>query len=139
MLSATAQHALKALIALAELEPAEFAGAAAIAKATGAPANYLGKLLQNLSRAGLLESRKGLGGGFRLAKPPSRISLYEIVEPIDRVSRFAGCLMGNAVCSDDRQCALHQRWAAVRDAYLGMLMECTLADVLARRRELGQA
>ena len=136
MLSATATHALNALIRLAELAPGQFAGASALAEATGAPANYLAKLLQSLARAGLVESRKGAGGGFRLARPADRISLYEVVEPIDRVSRYSGCFMGNTVCSDDAPCALHERWAVVRDAYLNMLMESTLADVLVRRREL---
>ncbi len=136
MLSSSALHALDALLALAELPPGDFAGAGAVASVIGAPANYLGKLLQGLSRTGLVESRKGAGGGFRLARSPDRISLYEVVEPIDRVSRYSGCFMGNEVCSDEQPCALHERWAAVRDGYLAMLMESTLADVLARRRRL---
>jgi Rrf2 family protein len=79
MMSKTAVHALKAVVALAELPDNGFEGAASLAERIRAPQNYLGKLLQVLARAGVLQSQKGLGGGFQLARPPESISLYDIV------------------------------------------------------------
>ena len=131
MMSKTAVHALKAVVALAELPENGFEGAAGLARRIGAPQNYLGKLLQTLARAGVVESQRGLGGGFRLAKSAQRIRLLDVVEPIDHVSRWAGCLMGRTFCSEESPCAMHDGWAKVREAYLTMLEGRTVADLAA--------
>ena len=136
MMSKTAVHALKAVVALAELSNNGFEGASSLAERIGAPQNYLGKLLQALARAGVLQSQKGSRGGFQLARSPESISLFDIVEPIDHVSRWAGCLMGQAKCSELAPCALHDGWETVRNAYLSMLETSTVADILARNQKL---
>ncbi len=130
MISKTATHALNAMTVLAE-EPGEFQGATSIAERIGAPQNYLGKLLQGLIQSGVVYSQKGMGGGFRLARPPEAISLFDIVEPVDHVSRWEGCFLGRDSCSAENACALHDKWVAVRDAYLATLKETTLADLVA--------
>ena len=73
MLSKTGLHAVRAVVALAKLPAGAFAGAARIAQEIGAPHNYLAKL-KSLAEHGLLESQKGLGGGFRLARNPHEVS-----------------------------------------------------------------
>lgn len=130
MISKTATHALNAMAVLAE-RPGEFQGAASVAERIGAPQNYLGKLLQGLIRSGVVYSQKGKGGGFRLARAPEAISLFDIVEPVDNVSRWEGCFLGREHCSADNPCAFHEKWASVRDAYLKTLKESTLADLVA--------
>jgi Rrf2 family protein len=135
MISKTALHALKAVAILAET-PDEFQGATSVAERIGAPPNYLGKLLQGLVQVGLLKSQKGMGGGFQLARNPSKITLYDVVEPIDHVSRWQGCFMGNESCSYDDPCELHFKWAGVRDAYMRMLAESTLNDIIAPRKPI---
>lgn len=139
MISKTALHAVRALAALAELPEGEWAGAGAVARSIGAPENYLGKLLQGFTREGFVVSRKGLGGGFRLARPPKEISLFQAVEPIDHLSRWSGCFLGRARCSDAAPCAMHDRWSSVRDAYLRLLQETTVADLVERPGLLSQA
>ncbi len=134
MMSKTAVHAVKAVVALAELSEEGFQGAGSIADRIGAPQNYLGKLLQTLARAGVVQSQKGLGGGFRLAKPAEQIRLFDIVDPIDNLSRWTGCLLGGAMCSQDAPCAMHEGWAIAREAYLGMLKTSTVANVLPKGR-----
>lgn len=134
MMSKTAVHALRAVAALAGVPEGEFEGTARLAKAIGAPPNYLGKLLQVLAQTGVVVSQKGLGGGFRLARRPERIRLYDVVEPIDHASRRSGCLMDGGRCSEENPCILHDRWAQVRDAYFRMLEESTIADLLGRRK-----
>ena len=129
MISKTAAHAVRAMVYLAELPEGAYAGAAQIAREIHAPENYLGKLLQGFSRTGLVVSQKGHGGGFRLAREPRRISLFDIVDPLDQVSRKSGCLLGRRRCSDQNGCAVHPRWKKVQETYLGFLQETTLADV----------
>jgi Rrf2 family protein len=131
VLSKTGLHAVRAMVALARLPPDSYAGAASIARDIGAPQNYLGKLLKALSNEGLVESQKGLGGGFRLARAPSEISLFDVVDPIEHLSRWSGCILGLPACSDTAPCALHDHWKAVRGSYLQMLQKTTLADLVA--------
>ncbi len=138
MISRTSLHALKAMSALAE-RPGEFQGASSIAERIGAPKNYLGKLLQGLIRSGIVNSQKGKGGGFQLARAPEEVTLFDVVEPIDHVSRWEECFMGEEECSPDNPCALHHKWENVRDAYLAMLKESTLADMVAHRVPLPDA
>ena len=78
LLSRSGIHAVRALVALAQLPEGEFKGAAALAEKTDAPPNYLGKLLQALAREGLVQSQKGLGGGFRLARDPDDITITDL-------------------------------------------------------------
>jgi Rrf2 family protein len=120
------------MAALARLPEGAYAGAAKIAREIGAPQNYLGKLLQTLARAELVHSQKGLGGGFCLARPPEEISLFDVVEPIEHISRWSGCILGHPTCSEELPCAIHHRWKKVRDAYLNLLQRTTIADLVAR-------
>lgn len=132
MLSKTGLHAVRAMVALARLPQGAYAGAARIAQEINAPPNYLGKLLKALAEDGLVESQKGLGGGFRLLRHPKTISLLDIVEPIEHVARWSGCILGQAECSDAVPCAIHQRWKQVRAAYVKMLAQTTLARLVAK-------
>jgi Rrf2 family protein len=135
MLSKSALSAVKAFTFLAEQPGREPVGAQKIAEEISAPSNYLGKLLQSFAREGLVISQKGLGGGFRLARPADRITLLEVVEPIDRVARWEGCFLGRNSCNSDNPCAVHHDWKRVRDSYLDFLRRTTIAD-LAREPDL---
>lgn len=128
-MSKTGTLAIRALITLVELPAETYLGAIQIAKQLNAPANYLSKLLQSLSRAGIVESQKGMGGGFRLARKPEKITLYEIIEPVDQVSRWERCIMGKATCSNRNPCALHHQWADISSRYLNLLENTTLFDL----------
>jgi Rrf2 family protein len=134
MLSKSGTHAVRALVVLAELPKGTNAGAASIAERIQAPRNYLGKILQQLSREGLVISQKGLGGGFRLACEPKDISLLEIVDPIEQIDRWSGCILGRDACSEDNPCAIHSGWKAVKDAYMALLGDTTLADLVVQQR-----
>src|SRR5512137_986694 len=105
MISQTSTHALKALAALGGPQE-EFLGASELARQVKAPANYLGKLLRQLSRAGIVEGRKGGNGGFRLARPGSDIILFDALAPIEHLGRVNRCLMGKPRCNGS--CPVHR-------------------------------
>lgn len=128
MLSKTALSAVKALAVLAELPRGEYEGAASVAERIGAPQNYLAKQLKALARIGLLQSQKGLGGGFRLGRPAEQITLFDVVEPIDQVSKWEGCFLGGR-CHGSTPCSVHTRWNAVREAYLGFLTSTSIKEL----------
>ncbi len=129
MISRTGLLALKALTALAALEPDEYLGARSLASQIDAPANYLGKLLQSLIRERLVESQKGLGGGFRLAKDASKISLAQVLEPIEELERWKGCFLGRGKCNSSSPCKAHEGWKKARDPFLAFLQNTVLSDL----------
>ncbi len=132
MITKTGVHALAALAELAKLPHGGYVGAAELAERIDAPRNYLGKLLKSLSQEGILESQKGKGGGFRLARAPEAISLYEVIETIEHLSRWNGCFLGRPRCSEESPCAVHRRWGPIRDTYLDFLRDTRVSDLVAR-------
>jgi len=143
MVSRSGMHALKALAVLGALPDGAHAGAARIARQITAPSNYLGKLLRVLSRAGVVEGRKGSDGGFRLSRSSSAISLIDVLDPIEHVSELEGCFLGRTRCRGSKPCALHKGWSRVREHYLDFLRTTTLADLVEKqasgaRRKGGQ-
>ncbi len=130
MISETGRHAIKAVIILARQEKGTHLGAKAIAEEIKAPANYLGKLLQQLAHEGLLKSSKGRGGGFALAVPAKSICLYDVLDPIQHLSSKRDCILGWKVCSNKKPCAVHNTYAPIREQLTQLYRGTTIADVL---------
>ncbi|NIP78790.1 MAG: Rrf2 family transcriptional regulator [Gemmatimonadetes bacterium] len=128
-MSRTAEHAVRALLYLAVNGP-ESVKASTIARELGAPANYMSKTLHALASAGILSSRRGPTGGFRLDVDPDRLTLADIIEVVDDPAPKDMCLVGNARCSDRTPCALHGRWKKVSNRVWEPLRSTTLADLL---------
>ena len=129
MLNKTSKQAINALVELAKLPKDECEGAVSIAKRIMAPQNYLGKLLQNLANNGLVVSQKGKGGGFRLARDPKKITLFDIVEPLENISQWSNCALGLKKCSEITPCAVHSEWKCVKDTYIKFLKKTNLSKL----------
>ncbi|MBF0571771.1 MAG: Rrf2 family transcriptional regulator [Candidatus Omnitrophica bacterium] len=129
MISKTSVQTIRALLELAHLPAGKTQGVGSIAKKIRVQQNYLGKVLQRLVKEGILISQKGLNGGFRLAKTPAHISLYDIVSSLENVKRWEGCFMGEPVCLDSSACCMHRRWDLVRRTYVDFLKSTTIADL----------
>ena len=108
-----------------------------IATRTGITKPYLSKLIHALGLAGLVDSRRGHGGGVRLSRSPSKISVLEIVEAVDGPHVFDRCLMGMEGCSDHRACPAHAYWKPMRMKIRAKLAATTLASVIRFERERG--
>jgi Rrf2 family protein len=131
MFGRTADYALRALLFLARQETdTGYVQARAIAKATGMPANYAGKVLNALAREGLVESARGPTGGFRLAVPPETITAAQIVDLFSPSVPNSRCILGTTNCNPRRPCAAHARWTAVLDAQRAPLAATTIADLI---------
>ncbi len=106
MISQTAEYALRAMVHLAD--QGEACTTAQIAKATQIPSGYLAKVLRNLARASLVQSQRGLHGGFALERAAAEISLLDVVNAVDPVKRILTCPL-NLPCHGPQLCPLHQR------------------------------
>lgn len=130
MLSQTAEHAIRAVLFLAQRAPGEPVAADAIADALGAPRNYLAKTLNALARQGIVSSMRGPTGGFRLAVAPERLTLEEVVRAFDEPRERTVCLLGGRPCRDEHPCDAHFRWKAVAAGAWEPLRSTTVADLL---------
>ena len=100
-----------------------------IGDATTIPRPYLLKILQILLRMGLIQTKRGYRGGFRLAKPAGQISLWEIAEAIDGKEFLTRCLLGLADCRDERACPTHEFWSKERPKIERIFRETMLTDI----------
>ena len=129
LLSQACKYGLRAMVRLAANGEAP-ALSRDIAHALQIPEHFLAKILQDLSRNRLLESFKGRGGGFRLARAPGTIKLLEVVEAIEGPQFGQSCLLGLPRCSDEAPCPLHYQWSDLRVTILHMLEETSIQHVL---------
>ncbi|HEU5169544.1 MAG TPA: Rrf2 family transcriptional regulator [Gemmatimonadales bacterium] len=134
MLSHTAEYALRTVLFIAERGDSEPVSVDEIAAALRIPRNYLSKTLHRLAHEGVLLSSRGKGGGFRLAVPPERLRLLQVVELFDRIGAGRQCLLGRPVCSDQRACEAHARWKDVAGQLAAFFHETTVADLLGESR-----
>ena len=91
------------------------------------------KLLKLLGHAGLVESFRGVNGGYRLARPAEAISLAEIVEAMEGPIGLTECSMAQGQCERRSQCGVSGSWRSVSGAIDGVLRAMTLAQMLAGR------
>jgi Rrf2 family protein len=123
------EYALQAVLYLALQPPEQMITIKDLAKKLDIPSPFLAKILQNLSRQGLLASLKGPSGGFTLAVPAKEITLLRIVEAIDGRELFEKCVLGFPECSGKNPCAVHESWARLRENVREMLMRKNVAQM----------
>ncbi|MBM3213436.1 Rrf2 family transcriptional regulator [Candidatus Poribacteria bacterium] len=127
MLSYTIEYALRAAICLAQSE--QGMTTARIAEIAKVPADYLAKVMQMLRKAKLVHAQRGLGGGYRLRREPSAITLLEVVNAVDPIERIHTCpleLESHGVAL----CPLHRRLDDAIAQFERAFSETTLADIL---------
>jgi len=131
-ISRSSEYAIRALTYLAQQRgEARFFLARDMAEALSIPAPFLGKVLQPLVSRGLLASQRGRKGGFKLVQDPSEVSLFEIVDAQEHLDRPRVCFLGQAECTDERACPMHDFWKASHTTFLEELASTTLSDLIA--------
>ena len=107
-----------------------------IAERTGLPQPYLEQILLALKGAGLVRSKRGVGGGYVLAREPGEITLGSIVSAVDGPIALGdfGEPHTNGACDHEGQCVLLSVWRDVGEAMRRLLDAYTLADVVGMAR-----
>lgn len=129
MFSQTAEYALRSMVWLA-LTPESLVPTTDLARATLVPAHYLAKVLQQLAAAGIINGRRGVGGGYQLARPARNITLREIVVAVMPLDRITACPLG-IPC--ENLCDLHHLMDSLTAEVLRVLETRTLADLAESR------
>lgn len=139
-LSKRGEYGLRAMILLANAPTdAPMMQIKHIATVEHIPVKFLEQIMLALKNAGLLHSKKGIGGGYYLAKPASDITLGKIVRILDGPLAPIGCVSQMAYepcnCPDEATCKLRSVMGEVRNAISDILDHTTLADVMDKHRD----
>ncbi len=137
MISKKTKYALKALIFLAREGAEKPVLISEIADEEGIPKKFLEFILLELKNKGMLESRKGKGGGYLLGKSPERIKLGEVMRALDGPIAPLPCLSKTAYrkcdeCEDEKTCGVRLIMKEVYEANIKILDGTSLADILER-------
>jgi Rrf2 family protein len=127
MLNQTTIYALRAMKFLSQLNSDKPVLSSTIAAEMQIPHNFLSKILNRLTQAGLVLSTRGRGGGVTLSQPASNILLYEVVNLFMKIDDFKPCLLGVNMCNGS--CGLHLRWRIISEQFEKMVNETTIAQL----------
>ena len=128
-LSKKADYGLMALKYLAEHPETPAFSAKDVADAYGIPAQLLAKILQQLTRDGLLRSHAGMNGGYELARSAREISAYEVIRSIDGPFFITSCTKGAKSCDLTPSCTIKEPLARVNETIAGVLQSISIHDL----------
>lgn len=141
-LSVRGEYALRALMVLARdfQEDDSVVRIQQISKKQNIPKRFLEQILNDLKSARIVESKRGVSGGYRLRRRPETITLAEIVRHIEGPLAPVSCVSENyyekCSCPDESRCAIRSIMKQVRDDIVKLMEATTLAHLAERSRKL---
>lgn len=108
-----------------------------IADAVMMPLPTVRKVLKSLSHAGLLNSERGVMGGYSLSRSPDIISVAQIITAIEGPIALTECVSDESHCEQETHCAVQTNWTRINNAVFHALDEVKLADMLGPQNEVG--
>jgi Rrf2 family transcriptional regulator, iron-sulfur cluster assembly transcription factor len=136
ILSKSCIYGTQAAIYIASLPRNEYTSIRVVAEKLNISFHFLTKVLQILTQEGLMLSYRGPNGGIALARPPSSITLADIITAIDGHELFTECLLGLPGCGKAAHCPAHEQWMAMRNKLLSICKATTLQELAAKANEL---
>jgi len=125
-LTRAADYAIRVMVHLAGLPPETRASRTQLAQAAECPEQFLSKVLQNLTRAGLVISHRGNTGGFELPRARRDASLLEVVEAIEGPIRLNECVAADR-CERQRTCTASGVWVEAQTALTAVLEKARIS------------
>ena len=107
-----------------------------IAKKENISLKYLEQVINPLRADGLVKAVRGAKGGYSLAKPPSEICLYDVIETLEGPLNLLDCLHDTKACQKVSSCVTREIWKEVSDAMSKIFYSVTLEDMVNRKREM---
>jgi Rrf2 family protein len=129
MFSQTQEYALRAVLCLAGYIDDGPVGNLRIAEETAVPPSYLSKVMQELARAGILASRRGVGGGFQLDRNPDELTVLDVINAVDPLKRITTCPLGLKT-HGTHLCPMHARLDEALSLVENALRGSTISEVM---------
>ena len=124
----TTEYAIRVMVYLADHREDRYS-ANQLHQILQIPYKYLGRLMQKLSNAGLVEVAQGKQGGYRIIQDLSNIYLSEIINVVEGLEDYGRCVLGFPECSEENPCSLHKIWLERQESVKKMIYDTTLADL----------
>ena len=141
-LSLRGEYALRALLVLGLNFDEPLVRIQKISDQQNIPKRFLEQILNDLKSAGLVRSKRGMAGGYRLARRPEQISLAEVVRHVEGALAPVSCVSERfyekCSCPDESRCAVRSVMKEIRDAIVRVAERVTLAELCERARKLQQ-
>jgi len=128
-LTRAADYAIRVMVHLAAFAPGTRASRAELATASECPEQFLSKVLQSLTRAGLVVSHRGNTGGFELAAAHRCATMLEIVEAVEGPIHLNVCLGSDDECSRQSWCPAYSIWNDAQNALTGVLRRTNIGEL----------
>src|SRR6267378_2174546 len=136
------EYALRALLVLGLQYDQQVVRIQTISQQQNIPKRFLEQILNDLKSAGLVQSRRGISGGYRLARPPEQITLASVVRHIEGALAPVSCVSEKfyekCSCPDESRCAIRSVMKEIRAAVVQIAERVTIADLCERSRKLNQ-
>ncbi len=127
-ISAKSKYAVRALVELAQNNDGQPIPIGDIANKRDIPLQFLEQLFSSLRKAGILNSHRGVRGGFSFKRLPEDVTVLDVVEVLDGNVAPATCTIG-AECNKSSRCAVKDVWAEAKSSLEGVLAAATIADL----------
>jgi Rrf2 family protein len=114
MITREADYAVRCVLYLAR-HPSKVSNVKEITEPMQVPQSFLAKILQRLVKAGIVQSVRGAGGGFRLAKKPEDITLYDVIKATSGSLFINACVVDERNCVLSSTCSVHPIWIGIKD------------------------
>jgi Rrf2 family protein len=129
-LTRAGEYAVRCVLYLASQGVGVLCARKEIARKMDIPDQFLGKIAQQLARAGAIEIVQGARGGYRLVVPPEELTLLEVVEAVIGEIFLNDCVLRPESCNRSHACAVHGIWTKAKDQLRQTLQEATFARIL---------
>ena len=141
MISSKTKYGLHALMHLCEKYNQGSILIADLAREEGIPKKFLESILLNLKNHGILQSKKGKGGGYQLARNPSEIKVGQVIRILDGPLAPVSCVSQTGYkpckeCKDEHHCGIRLVMKDVREAMANILDKTSLSDVISKVKYL---
>src|SRR5499427_5516056 len=141
-LSLRGEYALRALLVLGLNYGEAVTRIGTISEQQNIPKRFLEQILNDLKAAGLVQSRRGVAGGYRLARPPEKITLASVVRHIEGALAPVSCVSEKfyekCSCPDESRCAIRSVMKEIRAAVVQIAERVTVAELCERWKKLQQ-
>jgi len=124
-ISRQTDYACRVILHLAILPPGERVTAQDIAERRLIPRAFVRRVITQLANAGLLTTTRGVNGGLTLARPPSEISLLDVVQATEGPLALNACVVNPQACPLMPVCSVHEAWVHARDGLAAELSDAT--------------
>jgi Rrf2 family protein len=122
-------YGLRAVIFLSEQQQGQCCSIAEIAKRQGVPRKFLEKIFQDLLRKGVIQSKRGVAGGYMLARPAETITFYQVIEALEGPIAVNACMDEHPSCDQLPRCTMLGVWTQVQRKILEIFTQTTIADL----------